>query len=328
MRTARIKADPNAPSGFYHCLSRVVDRSHRFGDPERKTFISFLLKLSTFSGIRVLSFCILSNHFHLLLEVPRRPESLPDDAELFHRLRCLYSDAVVRRIQHQLESLPESQRPAFRERFFRRMWDLSSFMKDLKQRFTQWFNALHGRSGTLWEERFRSILVQPGCLLLAVVAAYIDLNPVRAGMVKDPEAYGAGSYAAAVAGQDWAVEGYRRVVELVRGPEAGEPGALEWYRMWLYGRGARRGCVEGERLKEVMEGRGKLSLEESLMCRVRYYADGLAIGSRGFVEGTLERCRRLLGGKRRREAEEVEELEQPDGDPLCTLRPLRGRTLG
>jgi hypothetical protein len=62
-------------------------------------------------------------------------------------------------------------------------------MKLVKQRFTQWYNRKHGRKGTLWEERYRSVLVDSAGEALATMAAYIDLNPVRAGLVDDPKDY-------------------------------------------------------------------------------------------------------------------------------------------
>jgi hypothetical protein len=53
-------------------------------------------------------------------------------------------------------------------------------MKVLKQRFTQWFNGRHAWRGTLWEDRFRPVLVEGKGDALRAMAAYIDLNPVRA----------------------------------------------------------------------------------------------------------------------------------------------------
>lgn len=47
-----------------------------------------------------------------------------------------------------------------RKRITCRMSDLSMFMKDLKQRFSQWYNRRYGRGGTFWEERYRALLVE------------------------------------------------------------------------------------------------------------------------------------------------------------------------
>jgi hypothetical protein len=86
---------------------------------------------------------------------------------------------------------------AFRERYFRGMWDLSQFMKTLKQRFTRWFNRTPSRKGTLWEERFQSVLVEDGHAA-RTMAASIDLNPARAGTAEDPKDYRCCRYAEAV----------------------------------------------------------------------------------------------------------------------------------
>ena len=96
----------------------------------------------------------------------------------------------------------------WRAKYLKRMWDLSEFMKTLKQKFTGWFNRQSGRQGTLWERRFKSVLVEGswGCLLK--VAAYIDLNSVRAGMVDDPKDYRWSGYAQAVAGPGWRGAGW------------------------------------------------------------------------------------------------------------------------
>ena len=78
-----------------------------------------------------------------------------------------------------------------------RLFDLSGFMKELKQRMTIAYNCANGRKGTLWEGRFKCTLVDYG-EALRVVATYIALNPVRAGLTDKPEDYRWCSYAAAV----------------------------------------------------------------------------------------------------------------------------------
>jgi putative transposase len=60
-----------------------------------------------------------------------------------------------------------------------------SLMRDLGQRYVQHFNRAHGRTGTLWEGRFRSCVAESGRYVMACYR-YIELNPVRAGMVNDP----------------------------------------------------------------------------------------------------------------------------------------------
>ena len=65
---------------------------------------------------------------------------------------------------------------------------LSKMMQAVGRGYVQAFNKVHGRTGTLWEGRYRSTLIQTDLYLLACMA-YIDLNPVRAHMVDLPERY-------------------------------------------------------------------------------------------------------------------------------------------
>jgi putative transposase len=68
-------------------------------------------------------------------------------------------------------------------------------MKHLGQRYVQYINRVYRRSGTLWEGRFRSCLTQTEDYVLACYR-YIELNPVRAAMVRQPQDYRWSSYAA------------------------------------------------------------------------------------------------------------------------------------
>jgi putative transposase len=70
---------------------------------------------------------------------------------------------------------------------------LPKMMQAVGRSYVQTFNKVHGRTGTLWEGRYRSTLIQTERYLLACMA-YIDLNPVRAHMVAQPDDYGWSSY--------------------------------------------------------------------------------------------------------------------------------------
>ena len=65
---------------------------------------------------------------------------------------------------------------------------LALVMQSLGRRYVRWFNVRHGRTGTLWEGRYRSAVVETERYLLACMR-YIEMNPVRAGLVDDPSAY-------------------------------------------------------------------------------------------------------------------------------------------
>jgi putative transposase len=78
---------------------------------------------------------------------------------------------------------------------------VSTMMKRLGQRYVQYVNRTYGRSGTLWEGRFRSCLTQEEDYLLAC-QRYVELNPVRAGMVDHPADYPWSSYRANAQGAE------------------------------------------------------------------------------------------------------------------------------
>ena len=80
---------------IYHCVSRVVDRRFAFDQEEKEKLRMFMRMYENFSGCRVLGYCFMSNHIHLLLEVPPLPTGGLSDGELLARLRCLYGDPVV-----------------------------------------------------------------------------------------------------------------------------------------------------------------------------------------------------------------------------------------
>lgn len=90
MRRPRFKAPPEHPLAYYHCISRVVDRQFVFGQEENEQFVEFMRLYERFSGVRVVTFCVMSNHFHVLVEVPQRPTEMPDDAALLALLKKVY----------------------------------------------------------------------------------------------------------------------------------------------------------------------------------------------------------------------------------------------
>jgi putative transposase len=103
---------------------------------------------------------------------------------------------------------------------------VSVFMQELKKRFTWWYNKRVGRKGPLWEDRFKSVLVENDETVLLTMAAYIDLNPVHAGLVKDPKDYRWSGYGEAVAGNK------ARRVGLMRGFGVMKPGESRDSRSW------------------------------------------------------------------------------------------------
>jgi hypothetical protein len=163
------------------------------------------------------------------------------------------------------------------------MGDVSQFMKLVKQRFSIWYNKTHQRFGTLWAERFKSVLVEVAAQALSATAAYIDLNGVRAGLVMDPKDYRFCGYAEAVAGSESARSGIQFVVDT-----AGWSAAQAYYRELIFGIGGyprenAAGFSSADVTRIIGEG-GRLSPASLLRCRIRYFSDGLVLGGRVFVE--------------------------------------------
>ncbi|HEX5791019.1 MAG TPA: transposase, partial [Luteolibacter sp.] len=165
---------------IYHCVSRVVGREFLFGDLEREKFRTFMRMQENFTGCRVLAYCVMSNHFHILLEVPPMP-FLPDseerglaDAELIRRLSFIHSEVSVADDARELAEARNAGNLAhvqeIHDRHLYRMHDLSEFMKTLLQRFSRWFNGRKKRKGHLWEERFTSVIVESGTAARAIAA--------------------------------------------------------------------------------------------------------------------------------------------------------------
>ena len=124
---------------------------------------------------RVIGFCLMGNDFHLLVRM--HPGEEYSDEEIKKRFSLLYGDEKNR-------NLGDGQIPSLREKWA----DLSQYVKEIKQTFSRFYNRLHNRKGFFWSERFKSVIVDNGDTLINCLA-YIDLNPVRAGLAEKPEDY-------------------------------------------------------------------------------------------------------------------------------------------
>ena len=343
--------DSGRKPAIYHCISRVVDRRFVFGDEERERFRTCMRMQENFSGCRVLSYCVMSNHVHVLLEVPPVPEGGITDELLLKRLSAIYPEAFVAGVVKEIAEARAAGNEALVEeihaRFTYRMHNLSEFMKTLLQRFTRWFNRTHERRGTLWEERYKSVIVESG-VAARTMAAYIDLNPVRAGMVADPAEYRWSSYGEAVGGgpkgngkkareglvracmshEDVGFEAekwkevsriYRRAMGLALGRKSGSADVEKGM--------ARPQMNTAEAL--VADGNGTvlpdLGMAAMLRCRVRYFTDGAVIGSKGFVNEAFAGARERFTAKRKDGARKMRGNAVAAAGVLWSARDLRVR---
>ena len=305
---------PAELDGLYHVVSRVVGKAMIFDEAAKRKFRELAVGYAGFSGIQIVAWCLMDNHFHLLVMVPAKAggaaAKLPEK-EILRRLRCIYSAGEVGEIRRILGLCKtETERRQILEPYIRRMGDLPMFMRSIKQRFSRWYNKQHRRKGTLWEDRYKSVVIESegtGTLGHAarVVAAYIDLNPVRAGMVEDPKDYSWCGYARAVVGEKDCVRGITALWGRGRGVQA----ALAEHRMFLFEEGAapdgaecsvfsvqnrkgevkKRKGIDARKVWEERQRGGRLPLHILLRLRSRYLVDGAVIGRAEFV-------RRVTGG--------------------------------
>jgi REP element-mobilizing transposase RayT len=343
----------------------VVDRRFAFGPDEKEKLRTFMRMYENFSGNRVLSYCFMCNHIHLLVEItPAQSGGLADE-ELLRRVGCIRSEAQVAMLAKELAEARKtvaagvvkdaaSYVAAIHERFTWRMHDLSQFMQGFLQRFSLWFNSKHERSGHLWEDRFKSVIVEDG-VAARTMAAYIDLNPVRAGMVADPAEYRWSSYGEAIGGsvKDYRLtgsgakgNGKKSREGLVRACLAHEGVGFEaerWkdasriYRRLMgmaLGKNKGRAAVEGrgvvtKNTAEMLESEDNetvlpdLGMAGMLLCRIRYFTDGAVIGSRAFVNSAFEGARERFGARRKDGARPMRGNAKAANEHLWSIRDLR-----
>lgn len=200
---------------FVHVTSRAARQAFLFGETEKTAFLELARRWADFSGISILTHCLMDNHFHLLLWVPERRE-IPH-AEILARLSGVWSEEKVACWEETWGKLGMDGKKALEVSVTGRMWDLPEYMRVLKQNFTRWYNRRSGKKGTFWDCRYRSVVVEDNPLALLSVAAYIDLNPVRAGLVDDPVKYGWSGYGEACGGGERSQKGLEWIVRLSRG---------------------------------------------------------------------------------------------------------------
>ena len=252
----------------YHAMSQTVGGLKLFGDVEKEALRKIFRLMSRFTGVQILTWAAMDNHFHLLLRVPdkmtylKRFEDKMNEAgelvvsgeeKLLEKLSILYSKAYVAQVRREIDHMRkmgmEEDVQKFLEKYKARFCNISSFMKEVKERFSRWFNKRSDRKGALWMDRFKSVLVEDGNAL-RTMAAYIDLNAVKAGIVEDPKDYRWCGYAEAVAGSKVARRGLCQVMQMPQdswgdkevekvNPETGNKetvvnrGSGGGYRCWL-----------------------------------------------------------------------------------------------
>lgn len=181
-RSSIVNLD-NTP--FYHCISRCVRQGYLCGfDQEknkdfshRKSWIVQRVKaLSSIFAIDICAYAIMSNHYHLVLHINKEQAENWKPHEIIQRWESLFPQNA-KLFAHVAQKVN-----LWRDR----LSDISWFMRCLNEKIATWANAEDGSKGRFWEGRFKSqAILDEGALLSTM--AYVDLNPIRAGIASTPE---------------------------------------------------------------------------------------------------------------------------------------------
>jgi REP element-mobilizing transposase RayT len=280
-------------SGAYHIISRAADKDIQFSPGEKEYFLKLMEIFSKGFYVDIHSFCVMDNHFHVLLTSRESLAYKAGKDELFRRYKQIYGKTSHPPPgSYQSNGEINVDEDGGVERLRRRLGSVSRFVQELKQTFSRWYNRQHDRKGYLWTDRFKGVIVDIGEAQLSC-SAYIDLNPIRAGIVQRPEDY------------RWSSMGLRarnpkRAMELLislkqyKVPEPGEriPGLEEvgynFYRCFVYESGGMRRLdqanISPALVEEVKRYHGKLGIGDLLKYRVRNFSEGIAIGSLAFIQ--------------------------------------------
>jgi REP element-mobilizing transposase RayT len=183
---------------YYHCVSRCVRRAFLCGEDKisgrnfehrRQWIENLLLELTGVFAIDIAAYAVMSNHYHVVLHIDseRAQAWSPEEiAERWHRLfhgsllsqRYVRGDALTRAEQKTVDK----QIADWRERLMSISW----FMRCVNEPVAREANREDNVTGHFWECRFRSQALLDEKALAACIA-YVDLNPIRAGMAKTPE---------------------------------------------------------------------------------------------------------------------------------------------
>jgi REP element-mobilizing transposase RayT len=303
-RTARLKFEGGG--GWYHVYARAGGTIGEYLLEDKACKRMLVLLLAHFGRAYfcdVAGFCVMGNHYHAVLrfETPREVGR----EELRRRAELLYPK--------QKEMLDGWLSDKW-ERFRRRLFDVSEFMRNVQAAFGRWYNSKFGRRGGFWAERFKSTLLEDekaayDCL------TYVELNPVRAGLVERPEEFEGSSLFLREIGKDRWLLPLSELTGIKKRKRA-----LASYKGSIYYRGnvpSKPGQASiPKRVVEQEEARGFESTGV-FRKRLRYMVDGLAIGSDEFIRDQISRLREAGGYLRRQHP-----IQHLNG-PHLTLREQR-----
>ena len=285
-RLPRIKVKQTC--AWYHLYARVAGPLGSFPlqhpAAHRKLIEIIRFYLSGYC-CQLAAFCVMGNHYHLVVH--------------FEAFRPLSRSTLAAKAHHFYSQTqqPATWKKAQWERFNHRLFDVSELMRNIQMAYARWYNRRFDRRGTFRESRFKSTLLTDmeavqECLLC------VDLNAIRAGLVERPEEWtGSSAYFRDLEKDLWLVS----MSQIF--PEVPRTQAYQKYRAKLIYRGALPNKPGAKAIAEQVireEEQGGFHTRGLYRKRLRYFTDGLVVGSEECVRGWINQLKRRGRYLRRR----------------------------
>ena len=304
-RLPRVKAENCGPV-FYHLYARVsgVEGYYPLAETAARNMMIWTIKhYSSLYKTRVAGFSIMGNHYHMIVEFQEFEKLSKDELkEIFHQF---YGKEIKTYVLWDDKKW---------DQFNRRLFDVSEFMRNVQAKFARWFNDTNRRKGKLWGDRFKSTLLEDSKAMRDCLY-YVELNAVRAGIVDRPEEYEGGSlFYREITKDSWMMP----LKEVV--PAKNRKTSLIDYRAGIYYRGNVGTKTNQKEIPDYIikqEEANGFKARGVYAKRIRYFVDGVALGSSKFIDNHLKKLHGNNGYSQRKNPIETKE------ENLSYLRPQR-----
>jgi REP element-mobilizing transposase RayT len=283
----------------YHVMSKTALDGFPLGDIEKDFMLDLIRRYAVLYFVEILGLCIMGNHFHLLVKMV--PEYKFNDQDIKKRYVSFYGDDRV---------FTDGLIPSLRAK----LSSLSEFVREIKVGFARYYNKRHHRRGYFWGDRFKSVIVDKGETLINCLA-YIDLNPLRAGIVSRPEDYRWNSLGYHVQtnnrdnflSTDFGLKEFNVNSEKER---------IRRYRRYVYEAGAisrpdkmQANVIDDRVVAKERKKDFEISRINRFRYRTRYFTDSGIIGSKEFVSENYRRFKHLFYSKHEKKPKPIKGLE-------------------
>ncbi len=254
---------------YYHIISRTVGQEFLLNEKEKDHLMNLFYNFSSLYFVKMIGYCIMDNHFHLIVKSENWRDYSEEDIN--SRLKVITEGKKITEVR--------------KAQLLDQYSDISEYMKSIKQTFSRWYNKRKARSGYFWSDRFKSVILEQRNAL-KVSVAYVDLNPVRAGIVDKPENYRWSSIHVRSIKSSRAK--HLHFTGIFNETEMTEEEMLLIYRRFLYAVGAVEVDNKFSIPQHVIAKEKALGFEmssvEVITGRIRHFTEGCVIGSKDFIE--------------------------------------------